>query len=186
MGGRDKAFVELAGRPLIDHVAASIRAQVSALAISANGDPARFCGLGCPVLPDATGGGQGPLAGILAGLDWAHARGADALATAAVDTPFPPPDVVVRLAKAGAGTARGLAVAASGGRLHPTFGLWPVALRADVAAALAAGELRLGKLAQDLGAARVAFDAGPPDPFFNINTPEDLARAEAVIAGSAA
>jgi molybdopterin-guanine dinucleotide biosynthesis protein A len=180
MGGADKALLMLAGRPLVAHLAARLGPQVDLLALSANGDAARFAALGLPVLTDAPGTqGQGPLAGVLAGLDWAAGQGAAALVTASVDTPFVPRDLVARLAAAAQGRA---ALAVSDGRIHPTAALWPVAGRARLRALFDAGERRLRVALH--GAAEVTFDA-TPDPFFNINTPEDLARAAAICAGRA-
>lgn len=180
MGGADKALLPLDGRPLIDHVLARFAPQVGALAISANGPAARFDGQGLPVLADAEGHlGEGPLAGLIAGLDWAAAQGAAWLATVSCDMPFLPRDLVVRLAAGGA--ARG-AMAASGGRLHPTAALWPVGARQIVAARFAAGERRLRAALQD--PAEVAF-ADSPDPFVNINAPADLAAAAARLGAAA-
>ncbi|TCP44486.1 molybdenum cofactor guanylyltransferase MobA [Rhodovulum marinum] len=176
MGGADKALIRLGGETLLTRVAARLAPQVDALALSANGPAGAYADAGLPVLPDAPPGDRGPLAGVLAGLDWAAGQGADALVTAAVDTPFLPRDMVARLLANGAP----LAVAESGGRVHPTAALWPVALRAELRAALDRGERRVGGFAQVQGAARVGFGPGADgiDPFFNINTPEDLARAE--------
>lgn len=171
MGGGDKTLLELGGRTLLDHVLERLRPQVDAVALNANGDPARFARFGLPVLPDPMLGRPGPLAGVLAGMRWARGLGADSLLTVPGDTPFLPPDLVARLRAAG-----GLACAASGGRAHPVVALWPLDLEAALAAALAAGERRLGVWAAAQGMARVAWE-GTPDPFLNINTPEDLAEA---------
>lgn len=179
MGGTDKAMVMLAGQPLLAHVIARLAGQVATLALSANGDAARFGRFGLPVLPDPPGFlGEGPLAGVLAGLGWAQGQGARALVTVSVDTPFLPRDLVARL-KAAAGTGlagTGAAMATSGGRLHPTVALWPLTARTALAEALASGERRLRVVLAE--AVTVAFDAAPLDPFFNVNTPDDLARAE--------
>lgn len=182
MGWADKALLPLAGRPLVAHLIARLAPQCAALAISAGGDPARFAFTGLPVLGDDMAGQPGPLAGILAALDWAAGLGAGSVVTAAVDTPFLPADLVRRLRSA-AGTT-GAAVAASPDargemRLHPVFGLWPVALRVDLRARLAAGERKVMVWAKSQGAAAAEFSALPFDPFFNINTPEDLTAAEA-------
>jgi len=180
MGGADKALLPLAGQPLVAHLAAALGPQVSVLAISANGDAGRFADLGVPVLADAPGTiGEGPLAGVLAALDWAAGQGAAALVTASVDTPFLPRDLVARLRDAAQG---GMALAVSGGRLHPTAALWPVAGRDRLRDLFDTGERRMRLALQ--GAAEAVFDAAP-DPFFNINTPEDLARAETLFAGRA-
>lgn len=176
MGGVDKAQMCLGGVPLILHVRDRFEPQVEALAISANGDAARF-GPALPVLADAVS--QGPLSGVLAGLDWAAAAGADALVTVAVDTPFFPGDLVPQLMLAGNG---GLAVAQSGGCLHPTFALWPVGLRDELQAWLAAGEARVKGFMDRHHAAICDFPVRGYDGFFNLNTPEDLAQAERLLA----
>jgi molybdopterin-guanine dinucleotide biosynthesis protein A len=180
MGGADKALLTLAGQSLIARVADRLEPQVEALAISANGDPRRFAGLGLPVLPDTVS--QGPLSGILAALTWAASRGASAVVSAPVDCPFTPPDLVPRLCLAAEAT--GLALAASGGNLHPTFGLWPVTLAPALAAFLASGaKARVRAFALAHGAATADF---PDDgAFANLNTPEDLARLERLIRGAA-
>ncbi|MGC9417900.1 MAG: molybdenum cofactor guanylyltransferase MobA [Rhodovulum sp.] len=177
LGGVDKALIRLNGETLLARVAARLGPQVAALGLSANGPGRTYAAVGLPVLPDAPPGDRGPLAGVLAGLDWAADGGAEALVTAAVDTPFLPPDLVARLLDSGAP----LAVAESGGRRHPTAALWPVSLRAELRAALDRGVRRLGGFAEAQGAVAVGFAPGADgiDPFFNINTPEDLARAEA-------
>ena len=188
MGGGDKALLTLAGRPLLDHVIERARPQVAELVINANGDPDRFAAYDCPVVADPVDGFVGPLAGVLAGLDWAHANrpAASHVATIATDTPFFPKDLVSRLAEA-VGYGADLACAASGGRHHPVFGLWPVSLRNALRTALVDEEIRK----VDVWTARytltaVEFPDEPFDPFFNANRPEDLARAEAIIAGEAA
>lgn len=181
MGGRDKALLALGGRPLAVHVAARLAPQVEAMAISANGDAGRFGFLGLDVVADADDSFAGPLAGILAGLRWAAALPGPprALVTAAVDTPFFPADLAARLDEA-AGDRPGGAVALSHGRRHPTFALWPLALADDLAAFLAEDESRrLGAFLDRHGTAGVDFTpAQGVDPFFNINTPADLAAAE--------
>lgn len=183
MGGRDKAMVRLAGRPLLDHVLERLSPQVARVALNANGDPARFAGYGLPVRADTVGGFCGPLAGVLAGLDWAAETGADSIVTAAADTPFFPDDLVARLRAAAAGMAHPLALAATPDpagdlRAHPTFGLWPVALREDLRAALQGGLRKVVLWTRAHGAATAVFPSATPDPFFNVNTPEDLALAE--------
>jgi len=181
MGGGDKGLLRVRDLRLIDHVIARLAPQCARLAINANGDPARFAEFRLPVLPDSLPEYPGPLAGVLAGLDWAAERGHDAIVTAAADTPFFPRDLVARL-RAAAGP-EGLALAGAldeTGKLwrHPTFGLWPVALREDLRDALKGG-LRKIVLWTDMHQAGLAeFPTGPFDPFFNVNTPEDIARAE--------
>ncbi|WP_096787136.1 molybdenum cofactor guanylyltransferase MobA [Rhodobacter sp. CZR27] len=174
MGGTDKALLPLAGRPLLAHAVDRLAPQVEELAISANGDPARFARFGLPVLADARP--QGPMSGVLAGLRWAAARGADALVTVPVDTPFFPCDLAPRLWMAGDG---GAAVAEAGGRLHPACALWPVGVADDLEAWLAAGEAKVMAFAARHAAARAGF----PDAnaFLNLNAPEDLAQAESML-----
>ncbi|MGY6409516.1 MAG: molybdenum cofactor guanylyltransferase MobA [Alkalilacustris sp.] len=183
MGGGDKCLRRVAGVRLLDHVIARLGPQVGGLALNANGDPRRFDEFGLPVLADSVADQPGPLAGVLAGLDWAAAQGAGAIVTAAGDTPFFPRDLVARL-RAAAGPS-GLALAASpdgSGRVqrHPVFGLWPVALREDLRAALAGGLRKIVLWTDGHGAGTALFDSQPFDPFFNINTPEDVAAAEAL------
>jgi len=175
MGGADKALIPLAGRPLIAHAIDRLEPQVERLALSANGDPARLARFGLPVLPDQSIS-QGPLSGLLAALDWAAPLGATHLVTAPTDAPFLPPDLTPRLLLAG-----DLALARSGGNDHPTFGLWPVALRDALRAFLASGaKTSVRAFADAQGAARADF---PQDgAFTNVNTPQDLATAEARLA----
>ncbi|MGY6548566.1 MAG: molybdenum cofactor guanylyltransferase MobA [Roseinatronobacter sp.] len=186
MGGGDKGLRVVGGQRLIDHVIARLAPQVAGLALNANGDPARFAELGLPVLPDSLPDHPGPLAGVLAGLDWAAAQGAQAIVTAAADTPFLPRDLSARLHAARG--ASGLALAASRepgtGKLwrHPTFGLWPVALREDLRAALTGGLRKIVLWTDQHSAGLAEFPATPFDPFFNINTPEDIAIAETLAA----
>lgn len=180
MGGADKALLTLGGQSLAARARDRLAPQVEALAISANGDQARLMQLGLPVLPDARP--QGPLSGVLAALDWAAEAGATAVVSVAVDTPFFPCDLVPRLCLAAEAAPEGLAVASCGGRLHPTFGLWPVALRGPMRDWLAGGQAKVMDFTARHGAVAAAFPAAEPDPFLNLNTPEDLMRAEAVLA----
>ena len=182
MGGGDKVLLDLGGKPLLAHVIERLRPQAGPLAISANGDPARFASFGLPVLADSLPDFPGPLAGILAAMDWAADRDARAVISVAGDTPFLPVDLVERLQQA-AGPA-GLALAADTDaqglvRMHPTFGLWPVALRADLRAALSAGQGRIRTFTDPREAKTALFDSRN-QPFFNINTPADLTRALAL------
>lgn len=174
MGGRDKALLPLADRPMIAHVAARLAPQLAALAINANGDPARFGFLGLPVLPDTVGDTPGPLAGILAGMRWAAEQGFARLATAPSDTPFLPTDLVTRLAEARAP----IALASRDGALHPLAALWSTHLADALEQALAAGTRKVTDWAFAHGAVEVSFDQGCADIFANINTPNDLAEAE--------
>ncbi|KAA8608861.1 molybdopterin-guanine dinucleotide biosynthesis protein A [Salipiger aestuarii] len=192
MGGGDKTLLTVAGQSLLSRVIDRIEPQVAGLALNANGDGARFADACLPVLPDTVDGFAGPLAGVLAGLDWAAAQGADSIVTVAGDTPFFPCDLVPRLLLAAEGRAHLLALAAtprdgdalkSGGRgvnRHPTFGLWPVALRDDLRAALGDGLRKVVAWTDLHGAGEALFPATPFDPFFNVNTPDDLALAKAL------
>lgn len=184
MGGGDKSLRRLGDRPVLDWVVERLRPQVAALALNANGDAARFAAWGLPVAADSVADFPGPLAGVLAGLDWAAALpGVTHVASVASDTPFLPRDLVTRLAAALADGAHDIACAASGSRRHPVFALWPVALREDLRRALV--EEGLHKVDRWTGRYRVAaveFAALPVDPFFNVNEPADLAVAERLCA----
>ena len=177
MGGGDKALLPLGGRPMLAHVVERLEPQVAALALSANGDPARFAAFGLPVLPDTVPGQPGPLAGILAALEWAAALGASAVVSTPVDTPFLPRDLVARLAAAG-DLSRPVVVQ-TGALVHPASAFWPVACRGALRAALDAGERRVRAFATAEGCRAVRFAA---DGLRNVNTPADLAAAEALLA----
>jgi len=184
MGGGDKALLELGGKPILAHAIQRLAPQVGPMVLNANGNPDRFAEFDLPVAADPVEGFAGPLAGVLAGLDWAHANhpGSEWVATVASDTPFFPADLVARLREAVAAQSSDMACAASGGRNHPVFGLWPVALREDLRRAMVDEEIRK----VDIWTARYAlcvasFADHPFDPFFNANRPEDLAHAEAIL-----
>ena len=184
MGGGDKAMRVVAGRPLMARVVERLRPQVGAMALNANGDAARFAALGLPVIPDSVADYPGPLAGVLAGMDWAAAEGASHILTVAADTPFFPADLGARLAAA-ITPETPIALAATpdpkrGLARHPTFGLWPVALRDDLRAALRDGVRKVVMWTDRHGAALAEFPAAPFDPFFNVNTPDDMATAERI------
>jgi molybdenum cofactor guanylyltransferase len=198
MGGGDKGLLRLNGAPLLDHVIRRLEPQVAGLALNANGDPIRFTEFKLPVLPDSIPGFAGPLAGVLAGMDWANEKGADSIVTVAVDSPFFPLDLVKKLQERAIGQdqplvmattprAKGEVLKSGGGKRvnrHPTFGLWPVALRNDLRAALTDG-LRKVVLWTDRHQGReVLFPVISVDPFFNVNTPDDLALAEKMLAGA--
>lgn len=183
MGGGDKGRLMLGGRSLLRHVIDRLEPQVAGLALNANGDAARFADVNLPVVADSIDGFAGPLAGVLAGLDWAAEQGAESIVTAAADTPFFPCDLVPRLMMAAEGMAHPLVLSATpdterGRNRHPTFGIWPVALRDDLRAALLGGLRKVVLWTDAHGAREALFPNAPFDPFFNVNTPEDLARAE--------
>lgn len=178
MGGRDKALLSLAGRPLLAHVIDRIAPQCEALALNTNGAPGDFARFGLPVLPDVVADRPGPLAGVLTAMDWALAQGAEAVATVPADTPFLPGDLIPQLCLATESAAGVPVLARSAGRLHPVAALWPTALRDRLAEALTAGTRRMMDMAEAAGAVSVDFPATDPDPFFNVNTPEDLRQAE--------
>ncbi len=180
MGGGDKALLPLAGRPMLDHVVERLRGQCDDLLLNANGDPARFESFGLPIVADTVPDFAGPLAGILAGLDWTavHRPQTEWLLSVAADTPFLPADLAARLGAARAAAGTPLACAASGGRAHHAIGLWPVSLREDLRRSLGVGERKIAAWTGRHGVAIAEWPVEPFDPFFNINTPEDLAEAE--------
>ncbi len=188
MGGGDKGLIRLGGRLVLDHVLDRLRPQVSRIVLNANGDPKRFAAYGLPVVADTVEGFAGPLAGVLAGLDWARANtSAEWVATAATDTPFFPTDFVQRMLAAIADDGADMACAASGGRHHPVFGLWPVALADGLRHALVDEEVRkVDAWTARYKLAAVEFASDPHDPFFNVNRPDDVDEAERIAAGLAA
>lgn len=180
MGGGDKALLELAGRPILAHALDRFAPQVGPLALSANGDPERFASFGLPVLPDAANGPGGPLAGVLAGLAWAAALpGVSHLATIPGDGPFPPHDLVARLAAA---AGDGAAVAMGPNGVEPLHALWPLAARQRLTLSLADGVRSPKRALEMLAAAPVDFT--DPDAFLDVDTPDDLARAQARALGT--
>lgn len=186
MGGGDKGLLPLGRGTLLSHVIDRLEPQVAGLALNANGDAARFSSFGLPVVADSIEGFAGPLAGVLAGLDWAAEQGADAIVTAAADTPFFPPDLVPQLLLKGEGMEHPLVLAATpnnrrGQVRHPTFGLWPVALRNDLRAALQGGLRKVVLWTEKHQGREAVFPVTKFDPFFNVNTPEDLKQAEALL-----
>ena len=185
MGGGDKALRLIGGVPLLDRVIERMRPQVETLVLNANGDPARFASFGLPVVPDSVPDYAGPLAGVLAGLDWTAEHRPDCAyaVSVATDAPFLPRDLVSRLVRGMENSAADLACATSGGQPHPVIGLWPVRLREDLRRAVADETIRK----VDVWTARhrltiVPFPSEPLDPFFNANRPEDLTTAAALLA----
>jgi molybdopterin-guanine dinucleotide biosynthesis protein A len=185
MGGGDKAKIEINGVSILDRVLATLSAQCVGIAINANGDPSRFADTGVPVIPDNVEGFVGPLAGILAGLDWLAAQnsGVEWMLSVPGDCPFLPDDLADRLhaarRKMGAGVP--LACARSGEWRHPVIGLWSLALREDLRNALTVEGLRKIEMwTSRHGVAIADWPDRPRDPFFNVNTPEDVKRAEEI------
>lgn len=188
MGGGDKSLLPLGSGCVLDQVVSRFGPQIGSLALSANGDPSRFSRFGLPVLADMVTGFAGPLAGILTGLEWAAANTAcGAIVTAAGDTPFLPRDLVERLAVAADQRPGSIAVACSAGKRHPTFALWPTDCRDALRRFLVDEDnRRVSAFIDRYSFVEVEFpvlqSAGQPiDPFFNINEPDDLARAERLL-----
>lgn len=184
MGGGDKALLKLGTSTILDHVIERIEPQVAGLALNANGDVDRFSKLGLPVVPDTIDGFAGPLAGVLAGLEWAQSKGADHVVTVAADTPFFPCDLVPQLQLAADMAGVSIALAGTPDGLQPTFGLWPVSLKDDLKTALENGVRKVVAWTDQHHAAVAMFPTGDVHPFFNVNTPEDLAQANAVLRGT--
>ena len=184
MGGGDKCLRPLAGETLLARVIARVAPQVGPLILNANGDPARFSAYEVPVVADVVEGYAGPLAGILTALEWAaeHAPHHPLVASFATDAPFLPRDLVETMVEARDLAGADLACAASDGRAHPVFGLWPVELRADLRDALVEqGERKIDRWTASHRLVEVAFPCAPVDPFFNANREDDLAEAERLI-----
>ena len=187
-GGGDKGFADLDGRPVLSHVIERFRPQVGRLILNANGDLSRFATFGLEVVADREIPGQGPLSGILTALEWAkrHAPDCTAVATVSTDVPFLALNLIQRLE-----AERGdrVAIAVSAGRRHPTIAIWPLTSREAVADALQRGAFSVDALAAELNAVAVPFPMGEIDgvtidPFFNVNRPEDLVAARALLAKS--
>lgn len=188
MGGGDKGLLELAGRPILDHVLERLRPQVRLCVLNANGEPGRFARWGLPVVADVLPDNPGPLVGVLTGMDWtvANLPGLEWIVTVPTDAPFVPRDLVARLLAAVKEEGAEMACATSGGQRHPVIGLWPVALRTDLRKAMIFEGIR--KVDAWTGrhkVADVAFGTEPVDPFFNANRPEDLEEAQRALAAGA-
>lgn len=184
MGGGDKPLRRVGGRTVLERVADALRPQVSALLLNANGDPARFAAYALPVLPDPVPDHPGPLAGVLAGLEWAAAHRPDAGWVLSVpgDAPFLPADLAARLHRARVEAGVPLACAASGEWTHPVVGLWPVCIAPALRAAIEGGLSKIDRFTAAHGVAVARWPTEPVDPFFNANRPEDLEEAERLAA----
>ena len=185
MGGGDKARIKIGGASILQRVLARLAPQCGRVIINANGDATRFADTGLPVVADSVPDFAGPLAGILAGLDWAaqNAPAIEWLVSVPGDCPFLPKDLVTRLHQARVTSNVPLACARSGEWRHPVVGLWPVGLREDLRRALVGENLHKIELwTVRHGIAIAEWPAAPFDPFFNVNTPEDAARAETIAA----
>ena len=183
MGGGDKPLLALEGRPLLAHAIARLAPQCAHLAINANGDPARFGAFGLPVVADSIDGYAGPLAGVLAGMDYAVAHWPQVrlLLSAPADTPFPPADLAARLKAAMEKAGAAIAVAASGERTHHAIALWDISLREELRAALTQEEERkVSAFIARHAHVEVDWPVAPYDPFFNINRPVDVTQAAAI------
>ncbi|MFU0507881.1 molybdenum cofactor guanylyltransferase MobA [Pseudaminobacter sp. NGMCC 1.201702] len=181
MGGGDKPMREIGGRTILNHVLERFAPQCDGLVLNANGDPARFAAFGLPVVADTVADNPGPLAGVLAALDWAAENRPQArwVVSVAGDCPFLPRDLVSRFHDARLREDAQLAVASSGGRSHPVIGLWNVGLRGDLRHALVEEDLRkIDRWTARYRLATVSWPTEPVDPFFNANTVEDLSEAE--------
>jgi molybdenum cofactor guanylyltransferase len=183
MGGNDKALLPLGGRSLVEHAAGRLTAQCESVILNTNSDPARFARMGLPVVPDSISNRPGPLAGILAALDWSAAHRPDiaCVVSAPADTPFIPTHLVLRLHEACQKKRKPIACAASGSRTHFAVGLWPISLRHDLRYSLVEKGMRsIREWLNNHGHAEVSWPVDPVDPFFNINTPDDLRHAESL------
>jgi molybdenum cofactor guanylyltransferase len=185
MGGGDKPMRTIGGRTILERVIARLAPQCDELILNANGDPARFAAFGLPVIADGVADFPGPLAGILAGLDWAAASRPEVkwMLSAAADCPFLPRDLVSRLHQSLIEQDAQLAVAASDGQSHPVIGLWSVSLREELRHALVVEDVRrIDRWTARYRLATVIWPVSPLDPFFNANTVEDIAEAERLAA----
>jgi molybdenum cofactor guanylyltransferase len=185
MGGGDKPMRSIAGKTILERVIARLKPQCSTLILNANGDPARFAIFGLPVIADTVADFPGPLAGILAALDWMaeHHPAVTHVLSAAADCPFLPRDLVARLEAARRTENAELAVASSGGQTHPVIGLWSVRLRGELRHALVEEDIRkIDRWTARYALANVSWPTTPVDPFFNANTVDDIAEADRLAA----
>jgi len=191
MGGGDKCLRLLAGEPMLHHTVRVMTGQATTMVINANGDPARFAEFSLPVTPDTIEGFAGPLAGVVAGLDWAATHSPDTSHVLSVpsDAPFLPPNLAAKLLAAVDNRPRRIALAQSGGKTHPVVGLWPTALTDDLRGALNEGVRKVLHWTDRHDTVFVEFEeqvtpGGVVDPFYNANTQEDMELAEQILSGS--
>ena len=188
MGGGDKALIKIGSETILERTLARLTPQVSSVVLNANGDPGRFASFGLPVVADSVPDFAGPLAGILAGLDWVAANrpNTDWVVSVPGDCPFLPRDLVAQLHAAREREDKALACAHSGDWRHPVVGLWQVALREDLRHAITIEDLRKIEVwTARHGVALADWPVEPVDPFFNVNTPEDVAKATRLAAAEA-
>jgi molybdopterin-guanine dinucleotide biosynthesis protein A len=186
LGGGDKTLRMVGGRTVLDRLVDRVAPQVTQLIVNANDDPRRFEGLGLPVVADSLPGHLGPLAGVLAALDWTAESepGIEWVVTVPGDAPFLPPDLVARLHAGRRRDGAALACASSYGRTHPVIALWPVSIRGELRSAVAEQDIRrIDRFTGRYTCAVEEWPTQPADPFFNVNTPEDLAEADRLVAG---
>jgi molybdenum cofactor guanylyltransferase len=186
MGGGDKGLKTIGGETILSRIIATIAPQCAGLVLNANGETARLTGLGFPIVPDDVPDFAGPLAGILAGLDWIAAHHPECTLAISIptDTPFLPHDLVARLQEARSNAKADIAIATSGGSTHPVVALWPVAIRQDLRHALVDENIhKMGFFLDRHKTAQADWPIEPYDPFFNANEPDDIARAEKILAG---
>jgi molybdenum cofactor guanylyltransferase len=184
MGGGDKPLKTIRGKTILDRVIDCVRPQTSAITLNANGDPQRFAHWNLPVVADSIEGFAGPLAGVLAGMDWAseHASDAEFILSVAADCPFLPNDLATKLESAREAASADICVAHSGGQAHPVIALWRVALRDELRHALVEENMRkIDRWTARYRMASVEWPADSVDPFFNANTPEDITEAERLL-----
>ncbi len=182
--GVEKTLIPLGGEPLLQHVMSRLDRQVGTTILNANGDATRFRSIFQTIVPDSIVGSVGPLAGILAGLEWTrdNVPHASWVMTVACDSPFIPRDLTDRLGRAIEAEGADMACAASGGRTHPVFGMWPVRLADDLRNAVLKEDVRkVDVWTSRYNVAKVDYPDVPYDPFFNANTPDDLVKAQKIL-----
>ncbi len=186
MGGQDKCLLKLDGHSLLQHSINRLTPQVDLIAVNSNSDAVEYPNTGLPIVPDSFKGFAGPLAGVLSGMEWAAENGAHYIATVAADTPFFPENLVQVMRDSLKDQSGEIAIAETPAEdakfyNHPTFGLWPVALRDDLRQALEQGMRKVIQWAKPHGVAKATFSSDPFDPFFNVNRPEDFEKAQAFL-----